>query len=129
ATVLSGRLGEVLVGAPLPRLVLELTEHDPVTDYTALERALRPWRAAGMRLAVDDAGAGYASFTHVLRLRPELIKLDTGLVRDIHVDAPRQALARAVVGYAHDMGVDVVAEGIETAAELHTLAALGARYG
>jgi EAL domain-containing protein (putative c-di-GMP-specific phosphodiesterase class I)/CheY-like chemotaxis protein len=129
ATVLSGRLGEVLTGAPLPRLVLELTEHDPVTDYTALERALRPWRAAGMRLAVDDAGAGYASFTHVLRLRPELIKLDTALVRDIHIDAPRQALARAIVGYAHDMGVDVVAEGIESAAELRTIAALGARYG
>ena len=129
ATVVSGRLGEVLVDVALPRLVLELTEHDPVTDYAALERALRPWREAGLRLAVDDAGAGYASFTHVLRLGPELIKLDRSLVRDIHVDAPRQALARAIVGYAHDMGVDVVAEGIETAAELQAVAALGARYG
>lgn len=129
ATVLSGRLDEVLVGVPLQRLVLELTEHDPVTDYAALERTLRPWRSQGARLAVDDAGAGYASFTHVLRLRPELIKLDTSLVRDIHIDAPRQALARAIVGYARDMGVDVVAEGIETAAELRAVAALGARYG
>ncbi|MFP5255048.1 MAG: EAL domain-containing protein [Acidimicrobiia bacterium] len=129
ATVLSGRLAEVLVDLPLERLVLEITEHAPVSDYAALERALRRWRDQGARLAVDDAGAGYASFTHVLRLRPELIKLDTTLVRDIHVDAPRQALARAIVGYAHDMGVDVVAEGIENAAELEAVAALGARYG
>src|SRR5690606_32460904 len=73
-TVVSGRLGEVRHGAPLARIILELTEHAPVEDYRALEAALAPWRLAGARLAVDDAGGGYASFSHVLRLGPDFIK-------------------------------------------------------
>jgi EAL domain-containing protein (putative c-di-GMP-specific phosphodiesterase class I)/ActR/RegA family two-component response regulator len=129
ATVLSGRLDEVLIDRPLERVVLELTEHSRVDDYGRLASALRPWRERGARLAVDDAGAGYASFTHVLHLRPELIKLDTDLVRDIHVDPSKQAMARALVGYAREMGVDVVAEGIETEAEQRAVAHLGVRYG
>src|SRR5690606_4075692 len=72
---------------------------------------------------------GYASFAHVLRLRPELIKLDLELVRDVHIDPARQAMARAVVSYATEMGVDVVAEGIEHEAEAEVVAALGARFG
>lgn len=128
ATVLSGRVGEVLIDRPLERVVLELTEHSRVDDYGRLASALRPWRDRGARLAVDDAGAGYASFTHLLHLRPELIKLDTDLVRDIHVDPSRQAMARALVGYAREMGVDVVAEGIETEAEQRAVTHLGVRY-
>ena len=129
ATVLSGRLDEVLIDRPLARVILELTEHSRVEDYGRLASRLRPWREGGARLAVDDAGAGYASFTHLLHLRPELIKLDTDLVRDIHVDPSRQAMARALVGYAREMGVDVVAEGIETEAEQRAVAHLGVRYG
>lgn len=128
-TVLSGRLGELLYGQPLDRVVIELTEHSPVDDYRALEAALAPWRERGARLAVDDAGAGYASFTHILRLRPELIKLDTDMTRDIHLDRPRQALARAIIGYATEMGVGVIAEGIEVEPELEMLTELGAPYG
>jgi len=127
--VLSGRLGEVLHSQPLDRIVLELTEHAPVDDYPALEAALAPWRERGARLAVDDAGAGYASLTHILRLRPELIKLDTSITRDIHLDRPRQALARALIGYAAETGVAVVAEGIETEAELEVVTRLGAPLG
>ncbi|HEX4866390.1 MAG TPA: EAL domain-containing protein [Acidimicrobiales bacterium] len=129
ATVLSGRLGELLYGQPLDRVILELTEHSPVNDYRVLEAALAPWRERGARLAVDDAGAGYASFTHILRLHPELIKLDTDMTRDIHLDRPRQALARAVIGYATEMGVGVIAEGIEVEAELDMLIRLGAPFG
>ena len=125
ATVLSGRLSEVLLGIDLARIVIELTEHDPVTDYRALTDALESWRSGGARLAVDDAGGGYASFAHVLNLSPEFIKLDTSLVRDIHVDRRRQALARAVAGFAGELGVTVVAEGVETAAELDVLTDLG----
>jgi EAL domain-containing protein (putative c-di-GMP-specific phosphodiesterase class I) len=129
STVLSGRLGELLYGQPLDRVVIELTEHSPVDDYRSLEAALAPWRERGARLAVDDAGAGYASFTHILRLHPELIKLDTDMTRDIHLDRPRQALARAVIGYATEMGVGVIAEGIEVDAELEMLIQLGAPFG
>lgn len=125
ATVLSGRLGELLTGGPLPRIVLELTEHAPVMDYRELGAALDRWRVGGVRVAVDDAGGGYASFAHVLALRPDFIKLDLTLTREIHLDTARQALARAMVGFAADLGVGVIAEGVETAAELDTLLHLG----
>jgi EAL domain-containing protein (putative c-di-GMP-specific phosphodiesterase class I) len=123
--VLSGRVGEVLLGVDLTRVVLELTEHAPVTDYPALTAALEPWRRDGARLAVDDAGGGYASFSHILSLTPEFIKLDISLIRNIHIDRQRQALTRAITGFASELGVTVVAEGIETAAELEMVTELG----
>ena len=129
ATAVSGRLAEVLTGAPLDRVILELTEHSPVTDYRALNAALSPWRDKGARLAVDDAGGGYSSFTHILSMSPEYIKFDMSLTREIHLDHPRQALARALVGFATEMGVGVVAEGIETEAELEVVKRLGTPYG
>jgi EAL domain-containing protein (putative c-di-GMP-specific phosphodiesterase class I) len=128
ATALSGRLGEVLTGLPLGRVVLEVTEHAPVSDYGALTTALAPWRAAGVRLAVDDAGAGYASFAHIVNLAPEYIKLDASLTHDIHQDRQRQALARALVSYAGEMEVTVIAEGIEAPAELDTIVGLGVHF-
>jgi EAL domain-containing protein (putative c-di-GMP-specific phosphodiesterase class I)/CheY-like chemotaxis protein len=128
-TALSGRLGEVLVGVDLDRVVLELTEHAAVADYPALVAALTPWRRQGARLAVDDAGGGYASFAHILSLSPDYIKLDISLTRDIHIDTKRQALARAITGFAAELGVSVVAEGIETAAELDVIAGLGTPLG
>jgi len=128
ATALSGRLAEILTGAELERVILEVTEHSQVTDYAALNAALAPWRERGVRVAVDDAGGGYASFAHVLSLTPELIKLDISLTADIHADPRRQALARALIGFAAEMDVIVVAEGIETAAQLDVLAGLGAHY-
>jgi EAL domain-containing protein (putative c-di-GMP-specific phosphodiesterase class I)/CheY-like chemotaxis protein len=109
-TVLSGRLHEVLTGVPVDRVILELTEHAPVDDYPALRTALARWRDRGLRLAVDDAGGGYSSFAHILELAPELIKLDSTLIRDLHTSTHRQALARAVIGFAEEMGVQVVAE-------------------
>jgi EAL domain-containing protein (putative c-di-GMP-specific phosphodiesterase class I)/CheY-like chemotaxis protein len=125
AAALSGRLGEILLSVDLDRVVLELTEHAPVSDYPALTAALAPWREAGARVAVDDAGGGYASFAHILNLSPEFIKLDISLVRNIHIDRRRQALSRAITGFASELGVTVVAEGIETEAELDTVAGLG----
>jgi EAL domain-containing protein (putative c-di-GMP-specific phosphodiesterase class I) len=107
-------------------VILELTEHAPVDDYTALRSALGRWRERGLRLAVDDAGGGYSSFSHILELSPELIKLDASLVRDLHSSPHRQALARAVISFANEMGVQVVAEGVETEAELVELRRLGA---
>ena len=125
ATVLSGRLHEVLTGVDVERVVLELTEHARVDDYPALRAALSRWRERGMRLAVDDAGGGYSSFAHILELAPDLIKLDASLVRDVHTSRHRQALARAVISFADEMGVQVVAEGVEVEAELVELRRLG----
>lgn len=129
ATVLTPGFARQLADVPLDRLVLEITEHEPVADYAELSRALRPWRRDGLRLAVDDAGAGFASMRHVVTLEPELIKLDISLVHDVDTQAPRRAMAAAMGAFAATMGASVVAEGIETAEELRCLRALGIRYG
>lgn len=125
ATATSGRLSEALDGVDLGRVVLEITEHTQVTDYPALNAALNPWRAEGARLAVDDAGGGYASFAHILEMSPDYIKLDISLVREIDRDPRRQALARAICEFAEALEVAVIAEGVETAAELAAVRSLG----
>jgi EAL domain-containing protein (putative c-di-GMP-specific phosphodiesterase class I)/CheY-like chemotaxis protein len=122
-------LGEMLAAAPARRLVLEVTEHSEVADYEALVSSLHALRSEGCRIAVDDAGAGYASLRHILRLRPDYIKLDMTLTRDIDTDADRRALASSLLTFAREVSATVIAEGIETAAELETLRELGATLG
>jgi EAL domain-containing protein (putative c-di-GMP-specific phosphodiesterase class I) len=122
--VLTEHLGRALEGAPLGRLVLEITEHAAIEDYGPLNRALGPLRARGLGLAVDDAGAGYASFRHVLNLKPDFIKLDVSLTRSIDSDPARAALAGALIAFARETGGKIVAEGVETASELRALEAL-----
>jgi EAL domain-containing protein (putative c-di-GMP-specific phosphodiesterase class I) len=124
-TILSGELSEVLHGVPAERIVLEITEHAHVEDYDRLLDALQPLRARGARLAVDDAGAGYASLQHILQLQPDLIKLDMGLTRNIDLDPARRALAAALAAFARDTGAEIIAEGVETTSELETLRAIG----
>ncbi|MDX6242463.1 MAG: hypothetical protein QOE76_186, partial [Frankiales bacterium] len=100
---------------PLTRLVLEITEHESIPDYRPLTNALGYARSLGLRLAVDDAGSGYASFRHILTLRPDYIKLDRDLTAGIDTDAARRALASAVVMFALELDAVVTAEGVETA--------------
>jgi PAS domain S-box-containing protein len=109
---------------PLNRLVLEITEHESIPDYRPLTNALGYARSLGLRLAVDDAGSGYASFRHILTLRPDYIKLDRDLTAGIDTDAARRALASAVVMFALELDAVVTAEGVETAGELDTLCSL-----
>jgi EAL domain-containing protein (putative c-di-GMP-specific phosphodiesterase class I) len=78
-------------------------------------------RERGLRLAVDDAGAGFASFRHVLELSPEIIKLDTHLTRGVSEDHSREALIKSLVSFAADVGATLIAEGIESRADLITL--------
>ncbi len=127
AALLSPLLTEYLLATPLTltRVVLEITEHVSVPDYDVLAARAREIRALGVRLAVDDAGAGFASFRHILKLCPEYIKLDRTLIENISEDPARRALAAAVVLFAFEMGSAVVAEGVETVAELRTTQSLG----
>jgi EAL domain-containing protein (putative c-di-GMP-specific phosphodiesterase class I) len=90
-----------------------------------VESVLRPLRSDGLRLAVDDAGAGYASFRHILKLAPDIIKLDMSLTRHIDTNRSCRALASALIRFAAETGSTVVAEGVETDAELHALRELG----
>jgi EAL domain-containing protein (putative c-di-GMP-specific phosphodiesterase class I) len=111
------------------RVVLELTEHDAVTEYDELGTALDRLRDLGIRVAIDDAGSGYSSLQHILRLRPDIIKLDIALTRGIDADPARRALAEALVSFGREIGALITAEGIETAEQLDTLRRIGARYG
>ncbi|MFA9446715.1 EAL domain-containing protein [Egicoccus sp. AB-alg6-2] len=129
STALERDLFDLLIDLPGERIVLELTEHDRVDDYAPLVEALDELRAHGVRIAVDDAGAGYAGLRHVLRLRPDVLKLDVALTRDIDRDPARRALATAMVAFAYEIDADVIAEGIETAEELRTLRDLGVPLG
>jgi EAL domain-containing protein (putative c-di-GMP-specific phosphodiesterase class I) len=127
-TALDARLAET-VGAAAARIVLELTEHAAVDQYDDLLAALAELRGAGMRIAVDDAGSGYASLQHILRLSPDIIKLDIDLIRSINADPARQSLAAALVMFGGKIGATITAEGIETAEELHTLRRLDVPCG
>lgn len=123
--VRSGRLLEVLAPVALERTVVEITEHAPVVDYAALAEALEGFRSGGGRVAIDDAGAGFASLRHIVWLAPDIIKLDISLTRDIHVDQTRRALAAALISFARETGKLIVAEGVERQEELETLRELG----
>ena len=110
---------------PFDRLIVEITEQQPVEDYASLVEGLGPLRAAGARLAVDDAGAGYASFRHILRLEPDFIKLDRGIISGIDHDPGLRALTTALVSFTAEIGAQVVAEGVEQPTELAVLERLG----
>jgi len=128
-TCCSSQLAEMLEHTPLDRVVLEITEHTPVTDYKRLSACLEPFRERGLRVAVDDTGAGFSSLRHVLGLSPELIKLDIGMSRDIESDDARQALVRALAGFASHIGAEIIAEGIESPEQLFALRDAGVRFG
>ncbi|MGC9961839.1 MAG: EAL domain-containing protein [Acidimicrobiales bacterium] len=128
-TILSSQLSRALEHVAVDRLVLEITEHAHISDYPRLNTALAPWRSAGVRLAIDDAGAGYASFRHILELAPDSIKMDISLTRDVNSKGSQRALAAALVAFAGETGARIVAEGIETAEELATLRDLGVALG
>lgn len=114
---------------PLDRLVLELTEQTSANREPELLRRVRELRAAGARIAVDDAGAGHSGLQRILFVAPDIVKLDRELISGIDRDPARQALARAMVSFTDRGEKTLVAEGIETPAERATLLRLGVRFG
>jgi EAL domain-containing protein (putative c-di-GMP-specific phosphodiesterase class I) len=129
--LVSGEVRAVLDGAPggLEQIVIEVTEQNAVDDHDELAAVLDRARAAGAHVAVDDAGAGYASLQQVLRLRPEYVKLDSGLITDAHADPAKLAIIEAVALFAGRMGAELVAPGIERRAEQELLAGLAVPLG
>ena len=128
-TLLEPKLHAVLMAAPMHRLVIEITEELPIVDYDVARAALAPLREKGLRLAVDDAGAGHASLKHIFQLNPHIIKFDMSLTRDLDRDSVRQILIGALVAFASKTGSLIIAEGVETEAELAALSALGVSLG
>jgi EAL domain-containing protein (putative c-di-GMP-specific phosphodiesterase class I)/CheY-like chemotaxis protein len=128
-TVLSAGLRKLVEGSEPSRVVLEVTEHAPIDDYKRLNAAADGLRALGVRFAVDDAGAGFASLRHILRLAPDFIKLDRTLIDGIENDRSRQALAVGLISFAERIDATIIAEGIERLADLNMLASLGVGHG
>ncbi|HYN92775.1 MAG TPA: EAL domain-containing protein [Pilimelia sp.] len=125
ATLVTPECGRLLGRLPLDRVVLELSEHEQVADYDALTTTLAPLRAAGMRLAIDDAGAGFSSLRHIILTAPDVIKLDRSVVAGVSRDQVLTTLVHALVEFGHGSGARLVAEGVETAADAHALLTLG----
>jgi EAL domain-containing protein (putative c-di-GMP-specific phosphodiesterase class I) len=129
ATLLTPECGELLDQLPLDRILLELSEHDRVADYDALKAVLDPMRARGMRLAIDDVGAGFSSLRHIVVTAPDVIKLDRSIIDGVATDPVLTTLVRSLVDFGRGCDASVVAEGIETAGDATALLALGVDYG
>lgn len=120
------------VRAALPQdltgIVIELTEHEVFGDECELETALADVRARGARVALDDAGAGYAGLQQMIRIAPDILKLDRTLVHGAHADGSRHALLEALIGFASSTGAAICAEGVEDLDDLRALVALDVTY-
>lgn len=128
ALLLDGGLKAILDDRGPAPVVLEITEHERIDDYASV-RAAMAGLGERVRLSVDDAGSGWSSLRHVLSLRPDFVKLDRGWVHAIDHDPARQALLLGIGRFVDQMGGKVIAEGIETEAELTTLRELGIPCG
>ena len=128
-TLCAPGLVEILRGVPARRVVLELTERSPIVFYEEAVECVSNLRVLGARLAVDDVGRGFSGLGRVVELAPDLLKIDRSLVSGLDSDAAKSALIARLTSYGDEIGMEVVAEGIETEAELETLRALGVRNG
>lgn len=111
------------------QITLECTEQQAVSDVVPLKRQVKELRSLGFGFAIDDAGAGYASFTLIAALRPSIIKIDREIATGVRLDDAKQALVEAFVSFGRRIGARLVAEGIETRRDLATLIELGAEFG
>jgi EAL domain-containing protein (putative c-di-GMP-specific phosphodiesterase class I) len=128
-TVVSDGFDDVVADHDLRRVLLEFTEHTPVEGYDELRAAMAKLRRRGVRFAVDDAGAGYSGLNHMVRVAPDVIKLDRFLTAGVDADPARRALTASAASFARTTGTTLIAEGVETAEELATLRSIGVRFG
>ena len=105
------------VSIPLQQIILEITENEIIHDPLRFASMMNVYRAQGLRFAIDDFGAGYSGLNLLADFQPDIVKLDIQLVRSIDSNGPRQAIVRALVQACDDLGIDVLAEGVETYAE------------
>lgn len=129
ATLATGKLSKIIAAAGGDQVVVEITEHAAIENLDVLLMEIDRLRDLGARIAVDDAGAGYSGLQQIIRLRPDVIKLDMSLTQDVDKDLARRALASAMVQFAQDTNARVVAEGIETEVEMRTLKNIGVELG
>ncbi|MBC7988939.1 MAG: EAL domain-containing protein [Luteimonas sp.] len=116
------------VGFPLERIIVEATEVEAIADRAHFANVVNEYRRAGMRFAIDDFGAGFSGLMLLADFQPDIVKLDMGLVRDIHRHGPRQAIVRGIWQVCADLGIDVVVEGVETVDEFAWFHGLGVQF-
>lgn len=127
-TIADGGLRPLLGRISLDRVVIEITEHAVVEDYERLRAYLGPFRNGGAKVAIDDVGSGFASLRHVLRLEPDIIKMDRSLVHEVTSDPAQRAVAVALAELGRNLNVKVVAEGVEDEATLTILRHAGVTH-
>jgi EAL domain-containing protein (putative c-di-GMP-specific phosphodiesterase class I) len=110
---------------PLGNVILEITEGEAVHDGAGFAERMNAYRSQGVRFAIDDFGAGYSGLNLLAEFQPDIVKLDMQLVRGIESKGPRQAIVRAVVQVCDDLGIDLIAEGVETEAEFRWFRRIG----
>jgi len=128
-TIASSRLRDAIPRTDAHRIILELTEHVLIEDYEALRPGLERVRATGVSLAIDDLGAGSSNLQHVVELAPEVVKVDLSITSGVEQDRRRRALIAALVTFTRDVGITLVAEGVEQQATALELDRLGVQYG
>lgn len=114
-------------GIPIDRVILEVTEGEVIDDYAQLGRRLNQYRGLGLKVAIDDFGAGYSGLNMLADFQPDQIKIDMNLVRGIERHGPRQAIVRAIAQVCGDLGIDVIAEGVESVEEYAWFVETGVR--
>jgi EAL domain-containing protein (putative c-di-GMP-specific phosphodiesterase class I) len=110
---------------PVERIIFETVEGERIDDGRWLAEIFREYRRMGFMTAIDDFGAGFAGLTLLADFQPDIVKLDMALIRNIDTSRARQAIAKAVTGLCHDLGILVIAEGVETDSEKTCLQDLG----
>ena len=110
---------------PIDRLVVEVTEGAVIDDHAQFAGTINRFRGLGLKVAIDDFGAGYSGLNMLVDFQPDQIKLDMKLIRGIERHGPRQSIVSAICHVCKDLGIDVIAEGVETAGEYAWLAHAG----
>jgi EAL domain-containing protein (putative c-di-GMP-specific phosphodiesterase class I) len=113
------------VGWPLSDIIFEVTEHEEIADQRHLVSILETYRARGFLTAIDDFGAGYAGLNLLADFQPDLLKLDIGLIRDVHLDRNRRRIVAHMIALCDELGVRVIAEGVESVGESSALLDMG----
>jgi c-di-GMP-specific phosphodiesterase len=125
-----GETLDIIRAADLPpgSLKLEVTEQQVLRDPPRIARSLSELRAAGVKILFDDFGSGFSSFTWLTRLPADALKFDHALISGIHAEGPHRKIVRAMVGLAHELGLETVAEGVETELEREILTDIGCDF-
>lgn len=117
------------IGFPLERITMEIIETEIISDTAQFLATVNHFRGQGVRLSIDDFGAGFAGLNLLTRFQPDSVKIDMSIVRDVDADGPRQAIVHGIIRTCTDLGIDLVAEGIESEAEFDWCRAEGIGYG